>query len=227
MATEALKAHPYGDRNLNSFTSCRILMAHTSLRLYANATRAESTLFLVASCYQHDNFHQFLAGAHAMDFHFMQTPMEHNILVLGGSINFCTSLPVYLHQIFMESNGKSITRTGERNLEGNSITLVFMDTTGAVVFGEPATDSQHSMLASKFFAQSEALMIGKTPAEMTPTALGAIINYYEHVTFTEGAIWKTNSFDKCEKIVAELEADITVQSHGSSTNGLINAFRQL
>ena len=81
------------------------------------------------------------------------------------------------------------------------------------------------MLASNFFAQSEALMVGKTPEQvktegapndlvphktflgnrpttsiladkMTPATLGALIAYYEHVTFTEGTIWNINSFDQ-------------------------------
>ena len=81
------------------------------------------------------------------------------------------------------------------------------------------------MLASNFFAQSEALMVGKSLEEVaaegapdalqphkvflgnrpttsilaqriTPGALGALIAYYEHVTFTEGAVWNINSFDQ-------------------------------
>jgi glucose-6-phosphate isomerase len=81
------------------------------------------------------------------------------------------------------------------------------------------------MLASNFFAQSEALMVGKTGDEVaaegasddlkphkvflgnrpttsiladkiTPGALGALIAYYEHLTFTEGAVWNINSFDQ-------------------------------
>ena len=81
------------------------------------------------------------------------------------------------------------------------------------------------MLASNFFAQAEALMVGKTPDEVkaegapdelvshktflgnrpttsiladkiTPATLGALIVYYEHLTFTEGAIWNINSFDQ-------------------------------
>jgi len=81
------------------------------------------------------------------------------------------------------------------------------------------------MLASNFFAQSEALMVGKSKSQLTaegtpddlkphkvflgnrpttsilatkitPGALGALIAYYEHLTFTEGAIWNINSFDQ-------------------------------
>ena len=32
--------------------------------------------------------------------------------------------------------------------------------------------------------------------KITPGTLGALIAYYEHVTFTEGAIWNINSFDQ-------------------------------
>lgn len=32
--------------------------------------------------------------------------------------------------------------------------------------------------------------------KITPAALGALIAYYEHLTFTEGAVWNINSFDQ-------------------------------
>lgn len=91
----------------------------------------------------------------------------------------------------------------------------------------PITDNVHQrMLASNYFAQAEALMVGKTadevraegaPADLVPhkvflgnrpttsilvggvigpEELGALIVYYEHVTFVEGAIWDINSFDQ-------------------------------
>ena len=233
-----------------------------------------------------DNFKQFLAGAHAMDNHFIEAPLEQNIPMIGGLLsvwytNFwgaqthlvapyvlsyhhllyylLTSMntrfdqylhrfPAYLQQLSMESNGKAITRTG------NYVNY----TTGPILFGEPATNAQHSffqllhqgtkiipadfilavnshnpvkenlhqrMLASNFFAQSEALMVGKSTEQvraegatedlvkhkefkgnrpttsilvekLTPAALGALIAYYEHLTFTEGAVWNINSFDQ-------------------------------
>lgn len=120
------------------------------------------------------------------------------------------------------------------------------------------------MLASNFFAQAEALMKGKTEAEVkaegapqelvnhktflgnrpttsilaqkiTPGTLGALITYYEHVTFTEGAIWNINSFDQwgvelgkslAKKIQTELDTSEASTGHDSSTNGLINAFKR-
>lgn len=41
----------------------------------------------VALCIGFDNFQQFLAGAHAMDKHFKEAPLEQNIPVLGGLLN--------------------------------------------------------------------------------------------------------------------------------------------
>jgi glucose-6-phosphate isomerase len=253
-----------------------------------------------------ENFHQFLAGAHAMDKHFRDTPIEENIPVLAGLLSVWYSdffgaqthlvspfdqylhrFPAYLQQLSMESNGKAITKTGD----------YVKYTTGAVLFGEPATNAQHSfyqllhqgtkliptdfilaaeshnplennkhqkMLASNFFAQSEALMVGKTPEEVkeegaaeelvphktflgnrpttsilaqkiTPGTLGALIAYYEHVTFTEGAIWNINSFDQwgvelgkslAKKILGELDHSEESTGHDASTNGLINAFKK-
>ena len=195
--------------------------------------------------------------------------------------------PAYLQQLSMESNGKAITRSGD----------YVKYTTGAILFGEPATNAQHSffqllhqgtkliptdfilaaqshnpiennkhqiMLASNYFAQAEALMIGKTPdtvkaegaadelvphkvflgnrpttsilaQKITPGTLGALIAYYEHLTFTEGAIWNINSFDQwgvelgkalAKGIQKELEAPGETSAHDSSTAGLINAFKK-
>jgi glucose-6-phosphate isomerase len=253
----------------------------------------------------YDNFHQFLAGAHAMDKHFRETPLEQNIPALGGLLSVWYSdffgaqthlvapfdqylhrFPAYLQQLSMESNGKAITRSGE----------YVKYTTGPILFGEPATNAQHSffqllhqgtklipadfimaaeshnpveggkhqrMLASNFLAQSEALMVGKTPEQVkaegapdhlvshktflgnrpttsilaqkiTPSTLGALITYYEHVTFTEGAVWNINSFDQwgvelgkvlAKKIQAELETSGAGGDHDSSTSGLLLAFK--
>ncbi|KAF2637459.1 Phosphoglucose isomerase [Massarina eburnea CBS 473.64] len=254
----------------------------------------------------YDNFKQFLAGAQEMDKHFKETPLEKNIPVLGGLLSVWYSdffgaqthlvspfdqylhrFPAYLQQLSMESNGKAITRSGD----------YVKYTTGPILFGEPATNAQHSfyqllhqgtkliptdfilaaqshnpvennkhqkMLASNFFAQAEALMVGKTPDEVraegapdnliphktflgnrpttsiladkiTPATLGALIVYYEHLTFTEGAIWNINSFDQwgvelgkslAKKILSELDDSSESKGHDASTGGLINAFKK-
>jgi glucose-6-phosphate isomerase len=101
----------------------------------------------------YENFHEFLAGAHAMDNHFKTAPLEENIPVIGGLLSVWYSdffgaqthlvspfdqylhrFPAYLQQLSMESNGKGITRSGE----------YVKYTTGAILFGEPATNAQHS-----------------------------------------------------------------------------------
>ena len=254
----------------------------------------------------YDNFHQFLAGAHAMDKHFKETPLEQNIPVLGGLLSMWYSdffgaqthlvspfdqylhrFPAYLQQLNMESNGKAVTQSGS----------YVKYTTGPILFGEPATNAQHSfyqllhqgtkmiptdfilaaqshnpvanglhqkMLASNFLAQSEALMLGKGPEQLkaentpealvahktfkgnrpttsiladkiTPATLGALIAYYEHLTFTEGAVWGINSFDQwgvelgkvlAKKIQGELEADAKVGEHDGSTGGLLGVFKK-
>jgi glucose-6-phosphate isomerase len=59
---------------------------------------------------------------------------------------------------------------------------------------------------------------------------------YEHKIFTQGVIWNIFSFDQwgvelgkqlASKILPELAADTPVTSHDSSTNGLINAYKQM
>ncbi|KKY34010.1 putative glucose-6-phosphate isomerase [Diaporthe ampelina] len=121
------------------------------------------------------------------------------------------------------------------------------------------------MLASNYLAQAEALMVGKTveqvKAEGTsedlashkvflgnrpttsvlvgghigPAELGALIVYYEHLTFTEGAVWDINSFDQwgvelgkvlAKKILKELDEEGTGSGHDASTGGLIGAFKK-
>ena len=254
----------------------------------------------------YENFHEFLAGGQAIDQHFLKTPLHKNIPVITGLLavwysdffgaqthlvspfdQYMHRFPAYLQQLFMESNGKAVTRSGD----------YVKYSTGAIIFGKPATNAQHSfyqllhqgtklipadfimaaeshnpveggkhqrMLTSNFLAQAEALMVGKTPEEVkaesapnelvthktflgnrpttsilaqkiTPGTLGALIAYYEHSVFTEGAVWNINSFDQwgvelgkklAVKIQKELETSGAGKDHDSSTGGLIAAFKQ-
>jgi len=154
-----------------------------------------------------ENFVELLAGAHAMDRHFREEPLEKNIPVMLALIgiwynNFFGSetlallpydqymhrFPAYFQQGDMESNGKTVDRTGKR----------VSYQTGPIVWGEPGTNGQHAfyqlihqgtklipcdfiapaishnptgdhhrILLSNFFAQTEALMKGKTMSEAT------------------------------------------------------------
>ncbi|MEH0008194.1 MAG: glucose-6-phosphate isomerase [Flavobacteriales bacterium] len=100
-----------------------------------------------------DNFKGFLKGGYKMDLHFTQTPFEKNMPVLMALLSiwytnffdaetqavlpydqYLHCLPNYLQQIGMESNGKSVDRSGNR-----------VDyQTGPIVWGEPGTDGQHN-----------------------------------------------------------------------------------
>jgi glucose-6-phosphate isomerase len=100
-----------------------------------------------------DNFRALLAGFHAMDEHFRTAPIERNMPMLMGLLavwynNFfgaqtvgvmpyaanLARFPAHLQQLQMESNGKHVDLDG-RHLEVQ---------TGAVFWGEPGTDAQHS-----------------------------------------------------------------------------------
>jgi glucose-6-phosphate isomerase len=100
-----------------------------------------------------DNFRELLAGAHAMDEHFMHAPAAKNLPLLLGLIdvwyrNFhrftsrsvapyhqgLKRLPAYLQQLEMESNGKRV------DLDGDSLPFG----TSPVVWGEPGTNGQHA-----------------------------------------------------------------------------------
>ena len=152
-----------------------------------------------------DNFEELLAGAHEMDVHFRSAPLEQNMPVILALLGiwynnffgyqthailpydqYLHRFPAYFQQGDMESNGKRVTRNGER----------IEYTTGPVIWGEPGTNGQHAfyqlihqgtkvipadfiapvkthnpigehhaILLSNFFAQTEALMMGKTDDE--------------------------------------------------------------
>jgi glucose-6-phosphate isomerase len=100
-----------------------------------------------------EQFKEMLAGFHDMDEHFRTAPLERNLPVLMGVLavwyrdffgaqaygvmpyeQYLKRFPAYLQQLTMESNGKHVTLSGEH---------VDYDT-GAVYWGEPGTNGQHS-----------------------------------------------------------------------------------
>lgn len=69
---------------------------------------------------------------------------------------------------------------------------------------------------------------------LNPATLGALIALYEHKIFVQGVIWNINSYDQwgvelgkqlAKVILPELKAKGAVASHDSSTNGLINYYK--
>jgi glucose-6-phosphate isomerase len=124
----------------------------------------------------------------------------------------------------------------------------------------------HDMLLANVFAQSEALAFGKTADQvkaegtqdwlvphrvfegnrpsntilaerLTPAVLGKLVALYEHIVFTQGAIWEINSFDQwgvelgkalAQRIIPEIESvEEPKLGHDSSTNSLIRLARKM
>jgi glucose-6-phosphate isomerase len=200
----------------------------------------------------------------------------------------------YFQQGNMESNGKSVDRNGEPvsyhtgpiiwgepgtngqhafyQLIHQGTLIIPCDFIAPAQSHNPVGD-HHQKLLSNFFAQTEALMNGKSEEEVeeellkqgkspeevarltpfklfsgnrptnsillkkiTPYSLGELIALYEHKIFTQGVIWNIFSFDQwgvelgkqlANKILPELEGDTPVNAHDSSTNGLINAYKEM
>jgi glucose-6-phosphate isomerase len=72
--------------------------------------------------------------------------------------------------------------------------------------------------------------------KLTPRVLGSLIAMYEHKIFVQGILWNIFSFDQwgvelgkqlAGKMLPELADERPVHSHDSSTNGLINAFKEM
>ena len=108
-----------------------------------------STMLAIGS----EGFGEMLAGFHAMDEHFSSTPIQANLPALMGLLcvwygdffgaqtnavlpydQYLHRFPAYLQQLTMESNGKHVT------LDGAHVDYE----TGAVFWGEPGTNGQHS-----------------------------------------------------------------------------------
>ncbi len=200
----------------------------------------------------------------------------------------------YFQQADMESNGKTTDRSGKPvriqtgpviwgepgtngqhafyQLIHQGTKLIPCDFLAPALSHNPVGD-HHEKLLSNFFAQTEALMNGKTRAEavaelvkagrnseeirlltpfkvfsgnkptnsilfrkMNPRTLGSLIAMYEHKIFVQGVVWNIFSFDQwgvelgkqlANVILPELSGPKPVTGHDSSTNGLINAFKEM
>ena len=82
------------------------------------------------------------------------------------------------------------------------------------------------------FRSSNSFLLNKN----TPYSLGQIIALYEHKIFVQGVIWNIFSFDQfgvelgkklAVNIQTELVNEDVISAHDSSTNGLINAYKEL
>jgi glucose-6-phosphate isomerase len=201
--------------------------------------------------------------------------------------------PAYFQQGDMESNGKRVTRDGKPvdystgpiiwgepgtngqhafyQLIHQGTKLVTCDFLAPIETKNPV-GRHHPILLSNFFAQTEALMLGKTEAEvraeleaqdlpvdelesllphmvfpgnrptnsilfqkLSPRTLGTLIAMYEHKIFVQSVIWGLNAYDQwgvelgkqlARKILPELDSHDEVKSHDTSTNGLINYYKE-
>ncbi len=200
----------------------------------------------------------------------------------------------YFQQGNMESNGKFVDRNGvEVNYQTGPVIWGEPGTNGQHAFYQlihqgtrvipcdflaPAIShnpigEHHTLLLSNFFAQTQALMMGKTEEEviaefeksgkkpeeykklvpfkvfkgnkptnsflfkeLNPRTLGSLVAMYEHKIFVQGIIWNIFSFDQwgvelgkqlANNILPELRNDDKVEKFDSSTNGLINAFKEI
>ena len=199
----------------------------------------------------------------------------------------------YFQQGDMESNGKYINKNGEKvnystgpivwgepgtngqhafyQLIHQGTKLIPCDFIAPVNTQNPIGD-HHAKLLSNFFAQTEALMKGKTREKakkeleseglsdleleallphkifggnkptnsifvkkLTPGVLGSLIAMYEHKIYTQSVIWNVNAFDQwgvelgkqlAKVILPELSNMDKVESHDSSTNGLIQFYKE-
>ncbi|QGY45103.1 glucose-6-phosphate isomerase [Maribellus comscasis] len=200
----------------------------------------------------------------------------------------------YFQQGNMESNGKYVDREGKQvsyqtgpiiwgepgtngqhafyQLIHQGTKLIPCDFIAAAINHNQVSD-HHPKLLANFFAQTEAMMVGKTEKQvieeliadgkseaeiaellpfkvflgniptnsflvkkLTPRTLGALIAMYEHKIFVQGVIWNIYSFDQwgvqlgkqlANRILPELLSDDPVIGHDSSTNGLINAYKEM
>ena len=200
----------------------------------------------------------------------------------------------YFQQGNMESNGKYVDRNGEQvdyqtgpiiwgepgtngqhafyQLIHQGTKLIPCDFMAAAQNHNNLGD-HHPKLLANFFAQTEAMMVGKTEEQvksellaagksikeisellpfkvflgniptnsilvkkLTPHTLGSLIAMYEHKIFVQGVIWNIYSFDQwgvelgkqlANAILPELTNDDEVAGHDASTNGLINAWKEM
>lgn len=138
---------------------------------------------------------------------------------------------------------KSVNEVGEHQ---DILLANYFAQTEALAFGKTEDEVFNELKSSgKSEEETEFLLpykvfAGNTPTnsflfkELTPFTLGQLIALYEHKIFVQGAIWNIFSFDQfgvelgkvlAGKILPELEAEGNVETHDSSTNGLINYYK--
>jgi glucose-6-phosphate isomerase len=221
-----------------------------------------------------NRFEEMLVGAHRVDEHFRTAPFEKNIPVIMGLLGiwynnfweaqshailpydqYLARFAAYLQQADMESNGKSVTKTGEH----------VDTTTGPIIWGEPGTNGQHAfyqlihqgtklipcdflapveshhplgehhpLLIANFLAQTEALMRGKTADEVRAELTAAGVSGEQLEVLVAAKTFEgnrpSNSIFVQKLTPATLGSLIALYEHKIFTQGIIwniNSFDQM
>uniref|UniRef100_A0A8C6SF24 Glucose-6-phosphate isomerase n=1 Tax=Neogobius melanostomus TaxID=47308 RepID=A0A8C6SF24_9GOBI len=133
------------------------------------------------------------------------------------------------------------------NLHHKILLANFLAQTEALMRGKTTEEARKELEASGLTGEAldnilpHKVFQGNRPTnsiifkKLTPYTLGALIAMYEHKIFVQGVMWEINSFDQwgvelgkqlAKKIEPELQDKKEVQSHDSSTNGLINFLKK-
>jgi glucose-6-phosphate isomerase len=167
----------------------------------------------VALCVGFGYFNDFLSGAHAMDLHFREAPLEKNMPALLAMVGFwnreflgCSSVsiapyhqdlnrfPAYLQQLDMESNGKRVTRDGQA-----------VDTaTCPVIWGDCGTNGQHAYF--QLLHQGTDV----TPIDFIATLRPAHELENHHAALLANCFAQSEAF-MCGKSTDEVRSDLQAQ----------------
>ncbi len=122
----------------------------------------------------------------------------------------------------------------------------FLAQTEALMLGKSEEEVRAELEKAGMPAQQMAMVLphkvfaGNRPtnsivmSKLTPRALGQLVALYEHKIFVQGVVWNVNSYDQwgvelgkklALNILPELKGAEEVNSHDSSTNGLINLIK--
>ncbi|XP_061078158.1 glucose-6-phosphate isomerase-like [Conger conger] len=133
------------------------------------------------------------------------------------------------------------------NLHHKILIANFLAQTEALMRGKTSEEARKELEASGLSGEALEKLLphkvfqGNKPTnsivfkKLSPFTLGALVAMYEHKIFVQGVMWEINSYDQwgvelgkqlAKKIEPELQDDSAVNTHDSSTNGLINFIKK-
>ncbi|CAD7948393.1 unnamed protein product [Amoebophrya sp. A25] len=171
-----------------------------------------------------DIVESFLSGARQMDEHFFSAPLAENLPVLMGLVAFwnrsflnfstCAILPycqalhrftAHIQQLDMESNGKLVRADTAERVEGD---------TGAIYFGEPGTNAQHSFyqLLHQGTTVIPSEFIGFTESQNAVTGPGRELSNHDELMANFFAQPNALALGQTKEEVVAKNGDITYQN---------------